>query len=102
MKCEKIASSPKLVETILSLEESEEVVIVEDEKKTLDGIVLKELPKHLQNAFLGKNGTKPVIVSSTLNDEMEKELLEVLKKNMGVFAWCIDGIKGISPSICMH
>ena len=33
---------------------------------------------------------------------MERELLLVLKRNMGAFAWCIDDIKGISPSICMH
>ena len=26
----------------------------------------------------------------------------VLKINIGAFAWCIDDIKGISPSVCMH
>ena len=33
---------------------------------------------------------------------MEKELLLVLKKNIGAFAWCIDDTKGISPLVCMH
>ena len=33
---------------------------------------------------------------------MEKELLLVLKRNMGAFSWSINDIKGISPSIYMH
>ena len=33
---------------------------------------------------------------------MKREILLVLKRNMGAFAWCIDDIKGIGPSICMH
>ena len=39
---------------------------------------------------------------SILNANIEAKLLEVLKKNMGIFAWFIEDIKGISPSICMH
>ena len=62
----------------------------------------KELPTHLHCAFLGENSTKLVIISAYLNDEMEKELLLVLKKNIGAFTWCIDDIKGIRPSVCMH
>ena len=45
---------------------------------------------------------KPMIVSSTLNENMETKLLEVLKKNMETFAWSIKDIKRFSPSICMH
>ena len=99
---EKIASSPELVETILIFKKNEDTIVIEDEKQTLDGLVLKELPKHLHYAFLGSNGTKPMIVSVALNDEMENDLLEVLKKKMRAFSWYIDDIKGISPSICMH
>ena len=33
---------------------------------------------------------------------MEAKLLDVLKKNMDYFAWSIEDIKGLSPSICMH
>ena len=43
-----------------------------------------------------------MIISSTLNENMENKLLEVLKKNMDAFAWSIEDIKGISPSVCMH
>ena len=76
--------------------------MIEEEKKTPDGLVLKELPGNLRYAFFGENGTKPVIISSVLDANMEAKLLYVLKKNMSAFAWSIEDIKGISPSICMH
>ena len=31
-----------------------------------------------------------MIISTELDDEMDRELLLVLKRNMGAFAWCID------------
>ena len=52
--------------------------------------------------FFGKNGTKLVIISSALNEDMETNLLEVLENNMEAFAWSIEDIKGISPLACMH
>ena len=76
--------------------------MVEEEKKTPDGLILKELPENLQYAFLGENGTKLVIISLALNENKETELLEVLKKNIEAFAKSIEDIKGISPSVCMH
>ena len=33
---------------------------------------------------------------------MEVKLLGVLEWNSEAFAWSVEGIKGISPSICMH
>ena len=64
--------------------------------------MLKELPKGLKYAFLGKDGAKTVIISSPLDMDMEARLLSVLEKNIESFAWFIDDIKGISPSIFMH
>ena len=43
-----------------------------------------------------------MIISSVLNENMEAKLHKVLKKSMDAFAWSIQGIKGISPSICMQ
>ena len=43
-----------------------------------------------------------MIISSALNENMEAKLIEVLKKNIDAFAWSIEDIKGIIPSICMH
>ena len=88
--------------TILSTEDNEDTVVIEEENKTLDGLVLKALPKNLQYTFLDENGTKPIIISLDLNKNMDTKLLEVLRKNMDAFAWSIEDIKGISHSICMH
>ena len=71
MKNEQVASNPALVETILTLEESEEAIFLEEEPITPDGLVLKYLPTHLHYAFFGENSTKLVIIPSALNDEME-------------------------------
>ena len=71
--------------TILAIEENEETIVIEEEKKTPDGSVLKELLDNLRYVFLGENGTKPIIISSALKKNMEAKLLKVLKKNMNVF-----------------
>ena len=68
----------------------------------MDGLVLKKLPKGLKNAFLGKDGTKLMIISSELDKDMEVKLLSVLEKNLEAFYWSINDIKGTSPSVCMH
>ena len=99
---EDLSSTSDLIETILALQENEEELVLEEWRKTLDGIVLKELSKGLKYAFLGCNDTKPVIISSKLNNDMEVKLLGVLERNSKAFAWSIEDIKGISPSICMH
>ena len=33
--------------TILTIEENEDAILIEEEKKTLDGLVLEELPENL-------------------------------------------------------
>ena len=93
---EDLLSTSKLVETIFALQENEEESVLEEEKKTLDGLVLKELPKGLKYAFLGCNYTKPVIISSKLDNDMEVKLLGVLEKIAKAFAWSLEDIKGIS------
>ena len=63
---------------------------------------LKELPSHLRYAFLGKNSTLPVIISSSLIGMEEEKLLRVLQDHKAELEWTIADIKEISPSICMH
>ena len=63
---------------------------------------LKPLPSHLKYAYLGENETLPVVISSTLSEKQESELLGVLRKHSSALGWTITDIKGISPSICMH
>ncbi|XP_071739521.1 uncharacterized protein [Rutidosis leptorrhynchoides] len=63
---------------------------------------LKPLPSHLKYAFLGTDGTLPVIIASDLTGVQEKALMEVLHKYKAVVGWMIADLKGISPSVCMH
>ena len=63
---------------------------------------LKELPAHLEYAFLGERVTLPVIIASSLKKDQKVKLLNVLGKHKKVIAWKISDIKGISPSFCTH
>ena len=102
LDCEDLSSILELIETILALEVNDKELVLEEEKKTSDGLVLKELPKGLKYAFLGSIDTKPVIISLEMGNDMEIKLLDVLGKDLEAFSWSIDDIKGISPFICMH
>lgn len=79
-----------------------EIEVVEEEVKTSDAFVLKELPEHLCYSFLRTDGKKLVIVSVALSKDDEAKLLVVLQKHQQAFAWSFSDIKGISPSVCMH
>ena len=61
----------EVAESIIALKENEKAIIWEEEKKTPYGLVLKELPKHLRYAFLGKDGTKLVIIYASLSEDIE-------------------------------
>ena len=105
---EYLNSSFENKETILDLKE----IIVEksssnEEKgqeveKTYEGLILKELPKHLKYAFLGAERAQPVIIATNLIVENEQKLIRILRKHKEVIAWSVEDLKGISPSIFMH
>ncbi|GJY91196.1 DNA-directed DNA polymerase [Tanacetum coccineum] len=63
---------------------------------------LKELPEHLEYAFLQENNQLPVVISSALSTAKKSRLLEVLKNHKGAIAWSIADIKGIDSSFCTH
>lgn len=63
---------------------------------------LKDLPPHLEYAFLEGTDKLPVIISKDLKDEEKTRLLDVLKKHKSAIAWQISVIKGIDPRFCTH
>nr|GEU66484.1 reverse transcriptase domain-containing protein [Tanacetum cinerariifolium] len=63
---------------------------------------LKELPPHLEYAFLGENNKWPVIISKDLNIDEKSALIEVLKSRKKAIAWKLTDIKGIDPKLCSH
>ncbi|XP_076916432.1 uncharacterized protein LOC143576154 [Bidens hawaiensis] len=65
-------------------------------------IELKELPSHLEYAFLEDGSRLPVIISASLSSEEKVKFLTVLKRHKHAIAWKIMDIKGISPSFYTH
>ncbi|GJU13020.1 reverse transcriptase domain-containing protein [Tanacetum coccineum] len=63
---------------------------------------LKDLPSHLEYAYIHGNEAFPVIVSSNLSEKEKKSLLQALEKHKGAIAWKMSYIKRISPSFCTH
>ncbi|GJR60085.1 reverse transcriptase domain-containing protein [Tanacetum coccineum] len=63
---------------------------------------LKDLPSHLEYAFLEENDKLPVIIAKGLKNDEKYALLKVLKSHKGAIAWKITDIKGIDPRFCTH
>ncbi|GKB50329.1 hypothetical protein Tco_0901082 [Tanacetum coccineum] len=63
---------------------------------------LKDLPSHLEYAYLEENNKLPVIIAKGLNDDEKDALLKVLKSHKRAIAWKITDIKGIDPRFCTH
>ena len=62
----------------------------------------KQLPNHLRYAYLKKESTLPIIISSSLSNMEEEKLLKILKEHKEAIGWSLANIKGIRPSMCMH
>nr|GFB51380.1 aspartic peptidase [Tanacetum cinerariifolium] len=65
-------------------------------------VELKELPPHLEYAFLANNGKWPVIIAKDLSPNEKTDLLNVLKNRKKAIAWKLTDIKGIDPEFCSH
>nr|GFB95895.1 reverse transcriptase domain-containing protein [Tanacetum cinerariifolium] len=65
-------------------------------------VKLKELPPHLEYAFLGENKKWPVIIAKDLNVNEKIALINVLKSRKKAIAWKSTDIKGLDPEFCSH
>nr|GEW71185.1 reverse transcriptase domain-containing protein [Tanacetum cinerariifolium] len=65
-------------------------------------VELKELPPHLEYAFLGDNGKWPVIIAKDLSSNEKTALINVLKTRKKAIAWKLIDIKGIDLEFCSH
>ncbi|GJT77759.1 reverse transcriptase domain-containing protein [Tanacetum coccineum] len=63
---------------------------------------LKDLPSHLEYAYLEGTDKLPVIIAKGLKDDEKEALLKVLKSHKRAIAWKITDIKGIDPRFCTH
>nr|GEX34311.1 DNA-directed DNA polymerase [Tanacetum cinerariifolium] len=63
---------------------------------------LKELPSHLEYAYLEGVDKLPVIISKDLKVDEKEALFKVLKSHKRAIAWKITDIKGIDPRFCTY
>ncbi|GJW28317.1 reverse transcriptase domain-containing protein [Tanacetum coccineum] len=63
---------------------------------------LKDLPPHLEYAYLEGTSKLPVIIAKDLKREEKEQLLKVLKSHKRAIAWKISDIRGIDPNFCTH
>ncbi|GJZ57634.1 reverse transcriptase domain-containing protein [Tanacetum coccineum] len=60
-------------------------------------VELKDLPPHLEYAFLEGDDKLPVIIAKDLMDEEKAALIEVLKSHKRAIAWKLSDINGVDP-----
>ncbi|GKF20314.1 hypothetical protein Tco_0068952, partial [Tanacetum coccineum] len=65
-------------------------------------VKLKDLPPHLEYAFLEGDDKLPIIFAKDLSVEEKAALIKVLKSRKRAIAWKLSDIKGINPEICTH
>ncbi|GJZ87556.1 hypothetical protein Tco_0659166 [Tanacetum coccineum] len=77
----------------------------ETDKSSIDvpsEVELKDLPPHLEYAFLEGNDKFPVINAKDLSVEEKTALIKFLKSHKRAIAWKLSDIKGINPEFCTH
>nr|GEW32959.1 hypothetical protein [Tanacetum cinerariifolium] len=62
----------------------------------------KDLPPHLEYAFLEGKNKLPVIIAKELGEEEKAALIKVLKSHKRAIAWKLSDIQGINPEFCTH
>nr|GFB00674.1 hypothetical protein [Tanacetum cinerariifolium] len=65
-------------------------------------VELKDLPSHLEYAFLEGDDKLPVIIVKDLSVEEKNALITVLKSHKRAITWKLSDIKGIDPEFCTH
>ncbi|GJY83053.1 reverse transcriptase domain-containing protein [Tanacetum coccineum] len=65
-------------------------------------VKLKDLPPHLEYAFLEDNNKLPVIIAKDLSVDEKTALIKVLKSRKRAIAWKLSDIKGINLEFYSH
>nr|GEV59743.1 reverse transcriptase domain-containing protein [Tanacetum cinerariifolium] len=79
-------------------EESKEKSSIEEPPE----LELKDLPSHLEYAFLEDSNELPIIIAKDLKDVEKEALINFLKSYKQAIAWKISDIKGIDLRFCTH
>ncbi|GJW97347.1 reverse transcriptase domain-containing protein [Tanacetum coccineum] len=65
-------------------------------------VELKDLPPHIEYAFLDGDNKLPIIIAKDLSMDEKADLIKVLKLRKRAIAWKLPDIKGINPEFCSH
>nr|GFA59229.1 hypothetical protein [Tanacetum cinerariifolium] len=65
-------------------------------------VKLKDLPPHLEYAFLEGDDKSPVIIAKDLSMEEKIALITVLKSHKRAISWKLSDIKGMDLEFCTH
>nr|GEX24189.1 reverse transcriptase domain-containing protein [Tanacetum cinerariifolium] len=65
-------------------------------------VELKDLPHHLEYAFLEGENKLPVIIAKELGSEEKAALIKVLKSHKRAITWKLSDIQGINLEFCTH
>ncbi|GJY97657.1 hypothetical protein Tco_0514567 [Tanacetum coccineum] len=65
-------------------------------------VELKDLPPHLEYAFLEGDNKLPIIIAKDLSVEEKAALIKVLKSHKRAIAWKLSDIKGINSEFYTH
>ena len=80
----------------------EEIKSVQTSTDEFPEVELKDLPPHLEYAFLEGDDKLPVKIAKDLTEEEKTALIKVLKSHKQAIAWKLSDIKGINPEFCTH
>ncbi|GJZ54879.1 reverse transcriptase domain-containing protein [Tanacetum coccineum] len=90
---------------LLEIRKELKVCEAKTDKSSIDEppkVELKDLPPHLEYAFLEGDNKLPVIIAKDLSVEEKAALIKVLKSHKRAIAWKLSDIKGINPEFCTH
>ncbi|GKE67818.1 reverse transcriptase domain-containing protein, partial [Tanacetum coccineum] len=90
---------------LLEIRKELKVCEAKTDKSSIDEpseVELKDLPPHLEYAFLEGDNKFPVIIAKDLSIEEKAALIKVLKSHKRAIAWKLSDIKGINPEFCTH
>ncbi|GKF95341.1 hypothetical protein Tco_0288076, partial [Tanacetum coccineum] len=96
---------PNKINYLPEIQKELKVCEAKTDKSSIDEppkVELKDLPPHLEYAFLVGEDKFPFIIAKDLSVEEKAALIKVLKSRKRVIAWKLSDIKGINLEFCTH
>nr|GEV05200.1 reverse transcriptase domain-containing protein [Tanacetum cinerariifolium] len=98
-------TSPEVDQSYPQVRKDLKICEAKPDKSSIDEpleVELKDLPPHLEYAFLEGDDKLPVIIAKDLSVEEKTALITVLKSHKRAIAWKLSDIKGIDLEFCTY